>query len=348
MRRRSSLVLVTGAVALVALVSACSSSTKAANSSSAAGGSSSAASTSGGGGGGSIKLAFLPSFQDPYFVQEAKGAQDEAKKLGVDLVVQNANGSDSTAVNNLQTLITTGGVKGVLIAVPDQQIGTTVVNTARKAKLPLVATDNQLPGAPFVGFKWADIGTQAGMTAAQLFTSAKWDASTTTAVSVELQTLQTCNDRTSAQTTAFLAGAPGFPKDNVVHLPYDGSQSKALTAMSTVKTAHPATKHWVVWSCNDDGIVGAIQALTSAGVPAANIIGVGLNGNLACPQWKAGKTQSYRQAVFTDPARTGALGIQELYANITTGKAIPDSNTIGGVPVNPSNYQQLMRGYINC
>jgi L-arabinose transport system substrate-binding protein len=340
MRRTSSWASLTTAATVAVLAAACSSSTSSGTNPSSPANSPSAATT--------LKLAYLPSFQDPYFVQEARGAEAEAKKLGIQLVVENANGSDSAAVNNLQTLITTGGVKGVLIAVPTQQIGPQVATMARQAGVPLIATDNQISGMPFVGFQWAAIGSQAGTMMAHLFDSAQWAPSTTSAVSIELPSLQTCNDRTNAETAAFLASAPGFPKTNVVHLSYDGTENGALTAMATAKTAHPGTTHWVIWSCNDDGVVGAIRALTSAGVPAANIIGVGVNANLACPVWGAGQTQAFRQAIFTDPARTGALGIQELYSYLTAHTQIPANSALGGVVVNPTDYTQLMKGYINC
>jgi L-arabinose transport system substrate-binding protein len=295
-----------------------------------------------------ITLAFLPSFEDPYFVQEAAGAQAKADELGITLVVQNANGDSAAAVSNLQTLITSGGIDGALIVVPDVQIGPTVADIAAKAGIPLIATDNPIEGVPFVGFEWPAVGTQAGEIAAQVFNEEGWDPSTTTAVSVELQTLETCNERTDAQTEAFLANADGFLESNVVALPYEGDENSALNGMSAVKTANPSTKHWVVWSCNDNGIVGAIQALTSAGVAPEDIIGIGVNGNLACPAWQAGKTESFRQAVFTDPGESAALGIQALYDFITKGTPIPEISTKKGVVVNPDNYEDVMAGYINC
>jgi L-arabinose transport system substrate-binding protein len=296
----------------------------------------------------SIKLAFLPSFEDPYYVQEANGAQAEADKLGVKLVVQNSKGDSAAAVSNLQTLVTTGGVDGALMVVLDQSIGTQVVNIAKTAKVPLIAVDTPIEGLPFYGFEWAKIGTEVGDRAAKLLSAEKWDAAKTAAVNVELPGLDTCNDRTNAASKAFLDSTPNFPKANLLKVPYDGSENSALNAMATVKTAHPDIQHWVIWSCNDDGVVGPIQALTSAGAAASDIIGVGLGGNLACPTWDAGNTTAFRETNFTDPARTAALAVKALYENITKGTPIPKETKLDGVTVTPDNYKEKMTGYVNC
>lgn len=295
-----------------------------------------------------ITIAYLPSFEDPYFVQEVSGAQARADELGIKLIVQNANGDSAAAVSNLETLATNGDIQGAVIIVPEAQIGPKVASIAKDAGIALVASDNPIEGVPFVGFDWPAVGTQAGELAAKEFNSEGWDPATTKAVSVELQTLETCNERTDAQTAAFLKNADGFSSDNVISMPYDGAEASALDAIGPIKTSNPETKHWVVWSCNDNGVVGAIQGLTSAGVAAQDIIGIGLSGNLACPTWQAGRTESMRAAVFADPGATAALAVQSIYDFLTKGTPIPELSNAETVVVNPGNYESTMAGYVNC
>jgi L-arabinose transport system substrate-binding protein len=293
-----------------------------------------------------IKLAFLPSFQADYFTEEAKGAAAEAKKLGITINVQNPAGSAAAALTDLQTLVGTG-TQGVLYVSPDSPSGASGFAIAKKANIPLIAADNNIDGAPFVGFQWASIATQVAKLDSQYLAAENWNPADTTAVSIELQTLDTCNQRTNAETATFKSASPTFAK-SVVHVPYDGSINGSLTALGPVKTAHPSTKHWVLWSCNDEGVVGAIQALTAAGVNPSDIIGVGLGGGQACPLWNAGKTQSMRAVLYADPAKSGALGIQELYDFLANKTPIPASVALGATIVTPANYKTAMAGYVNC
>ncbi len=298
-----------------------------------------------------LRIAFLPSFVDPYFTQEASGAIQEAKKLGVTVKVQNAAGSSNTQLTQESTLLGSG-VNGIIVVAVDQSAGPALAKAATKAAVPLVASDNTIDNAagkavPFVGFKWAQLGTQVGTEVAKLFKAKGWAPSSTRVLSVVQQALTTCNQRTNAETKAFLAAEPGMAKD-VIDVPYDGTSNAADTAAATIITANPQVTHWLSWSCNDDGVVGALQAVSNAGVSPSNAIGVGLGGNLACQEWSKGTATGFDAAVYANPALTGALAVQELYDNVTKKKSLPASVTLDGVLVTQGDYKKLMKGYIGC
>ncbi len=303
----------------------------------------------------SFKIAYLPSFPDPYFVQEGKGVSDQAARLGMGVVSKNANGSSTDALNNEQTLII-DGVKGIIMVAPEGNIGPAVAAKAAAAHIPLIASDNSLSAAggaavPFVGFAWPKLGQAAAAEDASLFSKSGWHpGSSVAALSVELPTLAVCNQRTSAETKTFLKDVSGFPSSAVVHVSYDGTVEGAIKSVGPAVTAHPQVKQWLVWSCNDDGVVGAIRALTAAGVPTKNILAVGLGGNLACPTWANGKgARSGMEAViYANSALTGAIAAKELQAHIAHGTPIPSSVTLPGVLVTPATYRTAMSGFIGC
>ena len=59
---------------------------------------------------------------------------------------------------------------------------------------------------------------------------------------------------------------PDFKKEDVLHMPYDGTLKGSADAFPAFITAHPEVTHWVLWSCNDDGVLGAVRSLENAGV----------------------------------------------------------------------------------
>jgi L-arabinose transport system substrate-binding protein len=304
--------------------------------------------TSGGAKPKDLKFAYLAKQADvPYFVQQLAAAKAKASALGVKLTTQDLQLDTGRALDSMDTVISQG-FDGIVIVVPDQQIGPAVIRKAQAAKIPLIASDDIIKGsdgkpAPYVGLDNAAVGGQVGKAVADLYAKAPWkdDVSSIGIASVELKTLDVCNQRTDGAKQAFFAANPSFPKSQVVPVPYDGSTSKAIDGMSTVITAHPKYKHWLVWSCNDAGVQGAVRALERANVKAADAIGVGLDGSLACDEFKRGTT-SFVASLLLDPANEGRTSIQELYDYHVHGKPIPARVDFPGTYVDRSNIHKVV------
>ena len=112
------------------------------------------------------------------------------------------------------------GAKGIAITVPDQTIGPAIAKAAKDAGVVLIATDDSIKDAdgnpvPFVGFDGKDMGKKVGEAAAKLLTDSGWLKDTAKKVgvlSVEVQTLSVCNDRTDNEKAAIkAAGVTGRP-----------------------------------------------------------------------------------------------------------------------------------------
>ena len=109
------------------------------------------------------------------------------------------------------------GAKGIAITVPDQTIGPAIAKAAKDAGVVLIATDDGIKDeagnpVPFVGFDGKDMGKKVGEAAAKLLTDSGWLKDTAKKVgvlSVEVQTLSVCNDRTDNEKAAIkAAGVP--------------------------------------------------------------------------------------------------------------------------------------------
>lgn len=253
-----------------------------------------------------------------YFVVEADGAKKQATKLGVGLQVVDSGQDPQKDVTLAQTLVTQG-VKGIGVVPSNTDIGPRVFKVTDGANIPLVASDSPLTSAdgkkaPFVGLDQTGSGTQVGQILGSMYKAKGWAAADTYYANVLAGSLQVCVQRNNAEVAAFMAANPDFPKDHVIDVPYDGTPGAATTAMKTVITAHPEAKYWLSASCNDDGVVGVAKALQGTRFPAANMLGVGLGGDLACQIYTdAFQAVAIPSTTYLDAGLIGATVVDTLY-----------------------------------
>ena len=88
--------------------------------------------------------------------------------------------------------------------------------------------------------------------------------------------------RSNGAEAAFLAAVPGFDKSHIVRIPYDNTMASAIDAVTTTLTANPAAQHWIFYSCNDDGVLGAVRATENQGLKPDQVIGIGIDGSRSC------------------------------------------------------------------
>lgn len=294
-------------------------------------------------GSGGIKIAYIQKQGDQqYFIDEAKGASDMAKKYGATVTVINVSSDANLAISQLNTVISQK-YDGIAIVVPDQKIGPQVIAAAQKAKIPLIATDDAIVDgsgkpAPFVGFDGTSMGNKVGEEAAVLFKKESgWTASNTKIISVSKEDLQTSEDRVNGAYAT-------FTKDTGVKLPVIKIGSDATTIdsqdrTSAAITANPGVTNWVVWGPNDESETGAVTALQNAGISPDHIIGVGLGAYLTCKDWVAGKDSGNKAALYISGVDVGGAAVQVLIDKIKNGKALP-ANTIAATKiVDPSTFK---------
>ena len=125
---------------------------------------------------------------------------------------------------------------------------------------------------------------------------------------------------------------------------YDGTLKGAADAFPAFITAHPEVTHWILWSCNDDGVLGAVRALENAGVKADNVIGVGLGAHMACDEWNKAKPTGFKAAVYIDAALHGAKAGEIMYDYLANGTPLPENSIVQGVMVDPTNYKGTIEG----
>jgi L-arabinose transport system substrate-binding protein len=320
---------------------------------------SSSAASSGGASGGTagapLLVAINKAADQQYFIDLQTSFVDTVKKLGGTADKFDAKDQAPLGVSLVNDAISKGA-KGIAITVPDQSIGPAVAKAAKDAGIPLVATDDPIKDSdgkdvPFVGFDGTDMGTKVGQEAAKLLTAAKWTTDSAKKVgvlSVEKQDLSVCNQRTDAEKAEVQKA--GVAAGSIYPVASDATVTGAQSASAPVITAHPDITNWIVMGCNDESVLGGINALSAAAVKPDNIIGVGLGAYEACRPWAANQPNGFKAALYISGVDVGAAAAQVLYDNVVGGKPLPAKTVAKTTIVDPTTYASVFskESLANC
>lgn len=292
-------------------------------------------------------VAINKSADQQYFIDLQNSFVDTAEGLGAEAKKFDAKLDPNLGVSLVNDAIS-AGAKGIAITVPDQTIGPAIAKAARDAGVVLIATDDNIVDengdpVPFVGFDGKDMGRKVGEAAAQLLTESGWlddAAKKVGALSVEVQTLSVCNDRTDNSKAAVIAA--GMPEAQIFPVPYTGEALSAQDAAGPIITANPDITNWVVFACNDEGVLGALNALATAGVNPDDVIAVGLGAYEACKPWAAEQPSGFKAALFISGLDVGSTAATVLHNAVVNGEEPPAFSIAPTTIVDPSNFQDVL------
>lgn len=290
-------------------------------------------------------VAIYKSGTQQYFIDQAEGFQAAAAARGFDSRVINVELDSNLAISAVSDAIA-GGAAGIAITAPDQALGPALVAAAEEAGIPLIATDDPLTDetgqpVPFAGFNGTAMGTAVGERAGELLSESGWLSSETYGIlSLEVQTLSVCEDRTNAAKQQLLDA--GASEDSIIQAPYDGTTDAALSAAGPLITANPQVDRWIVVGCNDEGVLGGVNALGNAGFQPDDIIAVGLGAYEACRPWAAGLPSGFKAALYLSGVDVGAAAANALMNAIENGETLPLNTVADTTIVDPANYTDVM------
>ena len=89
-------------------------------------------------------------------------------------------------------------------------------------------------------------------------------------------------------------------------------------------------KKWLIVACNDNGVLGVVRAFEQAGYSADDMIGVGINGQMACEEFKKAASDRLPRVDLRRLQVHGATPIRELERHVTKGEPIPPRTIIDG------------------
>jgi L-arabinose transport system substrate-binding protein len=294
-----------------------------------------------------IRIGFLVKQpEEPWFQQEWQFAQKAADQYGFDLIRIGATDGEKvlTAIDNLASQ----NAQGFVICTPDVRLGPAIMAKANANNLKVFSVDDQFVGSdgafmdvPYMGISARDIGEQVGRMLGDEFKRRNWPLEETAAAGITFDELNTARERTEGAIAGLTAS--GFPADRIYTVPERTSDTEgSFNAAGTLLTQHPEIKRWLVFSMNDEGVMGAVRAMEGRGFNADTIIGVGIGGSTCLVEFEKATPSGFYATCLISPLRHGFETTELLYKWIRDGVVPPKDTRTKGIIITRENYKQVM------
>jgi galactofuranose transport system substrate-binding protein len=214
---------------------------------------------------------------NPWRLAQTKSMQDEAKRLGYQLVYTDAAGSTAKQVADVRSMIAQK-VDAIFLAPREDKPLAPVVAEARKAGIPVILLDRNIDpalskaGTDYVTFIGSDFIKEGQRVGDWLVKNAKGK---TNIIELEGTTGSSpANDRKKGFDSV-IAKNPSFKI--LASQTGDFSRDKGRQVAETLLQAHPETN--VIYAHNDEMAIGAISALQAAGKkPGVDVLVLSIDG----------------------------------------------------------------------
>lgn len=297
-----------------------------------------------------VKIGFVVKQpEEPWFQDEWKFAEVAAAEKGFTLVKIGAEDGEKvqSAIDNLGAQ----GAQGFIICTPDVKLGPGIVAKAEANGLKLMTVDDRLVDAngepiesvPHMGISATKIGEAVGEAIAAEIGKRGWDVKTTGAIRVSYDQLPTAVDRVEGAIGALKAA--GFPAENIFDAPQAKTDTEAaLNAATVVLNKHADIRNWIAFGLNDEAVLGAVRATESVGIPAANVIGVGIGGaESAINEFRKPEPTGFVGTVIISPKRHGYETAINMYEWIADDKAPAPLTLTAGQIATRDDYQAVRK-----
>ncbi|NTI46178.1 ABC transporter substrate-binding protein [Agrobacterium rhizogenes] len=214
---------------------------------------------------------------NPWRIAETKSMQDEAKKLGYQLVYTDAASSAAKQVADVNSMIAQG-VDIIFLAPREEKPLIPAIMAAKKAGIPVILLDRNVdpslakPGKDYVTFIGSDFVDEGKRIAEWLAKNANGKKKI-----IELEGTtgsSPANDRKKGFDEAIKA-AGGF--EIVASQSGDFARDKGRQVAEALLQAHPDAD--IIYAHNDEMAIGAISAIEAAGkVPGKDILVLSIDG----------------------------------------------------------------------
>lgn len=297
-----------------------------------------------------VKIGFIVKQpEEPWFQDEWKFAEVAAKEKGFTLVKIGAEDGEKlqSAIDNLGAQ----GAQGFIVCTPDVKLGPGIVAKAEANGLKVMTVDDRLVDAegkpleavPHMGISATKIGEAVGEAIATEIKKRGWDPKTVGAIRVSYDQLPTAVDRVDGAIAALKAS--GFPAENIFDAPQAKTDTEAaLNAATVVLNKHADIKNWVAFGLNDEAALGAVRATESVGIPAANVIAIGIGGaESAINEFKKADATGFVGTVIISPKRHGYETALNMYDWIVNDKAPAALTLTAGQLALRDNYETVRK-----
>ena len=164
----------------------------------------------------------------------------------------------------------------------------------------------------------------------------------TGACAVTYDSLLTAKERTDGAKESLLAA--GFPQQRIYEAPMRTEDVPgSMEAVNALLAKRPEIKKWLIYSENDEGVMGAVRAMEQFGFPPENIIGIGIGGSTCLVEFRKEKLTGFFATILISPRRHGYETAELMYEWITQGKEPPKLTLTQGILVDRDSYEKVMK-----
>lgn len=292
-----------------------------------------------------IKIGFLVKMpEQAWFINEQKAATALGQKENFSVV--NIGTPDGEKVLSAIDNLGAQGAQGFVICPPDVRLGPAIQARARRYNMKVVTVDDQLvdsagkplAGVPHLGMSAYKIGNQVGTAITDEMKRRGWKPEEVGALRITDYELPTAKLRTDGATQSLLAG--GFKKENIFDAPQKTTDDEGgFNAASPVLSKHPDIKKWVIFALNEESVLGAVRATEQLHLPAADVIGVGINGaGEAFAEFQKKQPTGFYGTIAVSSSNHGKESAQNLVDWIRNGKQPPDDTQTTGKLMTRDNW----------
>ena len=283
-----------------------------------------------------------------WFIDEGAAAQAAVEALGGEFIYVDAKMSPEEYLKDIDNAVA-NNASGIVTCIPDQTLSQAAVDAATAAGIPIVAADDALQDAdgnkiaPWVGINAYVIGEANGEWLANYATENELvGAEGVGLLIMTMDTVSSCVPRAEGEYAKFTELCPDFPEDNIFYADYDGTTDKGNTAAAAVFTANPQITTWLVTGANEEGTIGAVRALETAGLDADACV-VGLGGYMAKDEWndKGADGTCMKAAAYFSAEQVGQ-GSVDVLMQIINGEEPTMETAVDAIIVTPENYKEVM------
>lgn len=236
----------------------------------------------------------------------------------------------------------------IVICVPDQTMSISVVERCNEAGVPVIAVDDGLIDAdgnkiaPWFGIDAYNIGYAAGEWAADYATeNGLIDDESAGLLYMTMSTVSSCVPRTEGEKQAWAdkLGAEAMA-DRTFEGDYETTMELAYNAASSVITANPQIKSWLVMVPSENGALGAGSALEEAGLAETSCV-INLGGDEMINQWDAGNYSVVRVSAYFSGLVVGREAGTELANYLINGTELPAEYATPAEMMDQTNYNDI-------
>lgn len=280
-----------------------------------------------------------------WFLNEGAAAQALVEAAGGEFIYVDVQTDGQKELDAINTAIA-NNADGIVTCTPDQTMSQNIVDLCQEAGIPVVACDDALEDAdgnklvPWVGISGYAIGQAIGEWVCDYLEENDLVADETVGLlMMTMSTVSSCVPRTEGEKAVIDEKLPEIEAGGrFFTVDYDGTTEKGNTTSAAIFTANPQITKWIVFGANEEGVVGAVRALETAGLDG-DAVCVGMGAYLAKDEYKKG-TCMVAAPFFSDVA-IGEGSVQAVF-DLIDGKDVELESAVDAIMTTPENYQEVM------